>query len=186
MDQRSQREPLGPDGTILPPEWGVAYKRYLRFWVNLARTLKLPPEEAKDVVHSVIATILANERIQFVSVEHLRNYVAKSILNRAVQTKRRNDKTVRWEEPVELQFAVQPDADKIDRELFTAALREALMKLSERDFRMIKLRYFSGLRFAEISSMLKVPISTLKSREDHALKLIREWLSKRGIRGGER
>jgi len=161
--------------------WGLAYQKYLRFWINLAKTLKVSDDEAKDIVHGVIYTILSGSTKRFESYEHIRNYVAKSILNRAIQSKQRKERRTSWSEATELQFPVSPEAFAGDEELRMQAFREAIQQLSGRDFEIIKLRFYSGNTFQEISQMLNAPISTLKSREEAALKRIRKWLRKKGI-----
>ena len=161
--------------------WALAYQKYLRFWTNLAKTTNVTDDEAKDIVHGVISTILTGCTKQFQSYDHIRNYVAKSIINRAIQLRQRNERKTSWSEIIELQFPVDP-ADPSDEEaLRMQGYRQAIAHLSDRDFEIIKLRFYSGYTFQEISQMLNSPISTLKSREEAALRKIRRWLRKKGL-----
>ena len=61
------------------------------------------------------------------------------------------------------------------------ALLSVLQGLSEQDYQIVKLRFFSGFTFIEISEMLGAPVSTLKSREDAALRRIRRLFADRGL-----
>jgi RNA polymerase sigma factor (sigma-70 family) len=106
--------------------------------------------------------------------------VAKGVLNRAIQLKKKNDRTSPWREQVEIQFAVSMDLSKTENEGLGMAFRKCLLRLPRRDYEVLKHRFYSGLRFAEISSLLGVPISTLKSREDAAMRKMRSWLRKMG------
>ena len=160
--------------------WRTAYRRYFLFWINLAKSVRLTDEEAKDIVHSVIASLLNNGRADFESMEHLRNYVSKGVVNRAIQFKQRRDRHEEWTESLEGRFATIPEGGFDEEEGLFAAAREGVRGLSRRDFEIIKLRFYSGLTFMEISAMLRVPVSTLKSRETVALKKLRESLRKKG------
>ena len=160
--------------------WRNAYRSYFRFWVNLAKTVRLTDEEAKDVVHGVIASLLNNAHVDFESMDHVRNYVSKSVVNRAIQFKQRRDRQDQWTETLEIRFATNPEGGAEEEERLYEAAREGVRGLSRRDFEIIKLRFYSGLTFLEISGMLGIPISTLKSRETVALKKLRESLRKKG------
>jgi len=158
-----------------------AYQKYFSLWVNLAKSVHTTDEEAKDIVHTVIASILENPSTEFESVTHVRNYVAKGVLNRSIQARQRGGRTGAWTEIAELRHAVEAKEPGIDEERRMRAFREALLGLPKRDFEIIKMRFFTGLQFKEISKMLHRPVSTLKSREEAAIKRIREFVRKRGF-----
>jgi len=175
------RPEQSPDPPTLPPNWVDAYKKYVRFWINLARTVRVSDEEAKDIVHGVIASSLANAGKEFQSMEHIRNYVAKGVLNRALQVKHRAGRQAPLTEHLEAGFPVMPDESASDASSIRQALREGIERLPRNDFEIVKLRFYCGLTFSEISQMLNMPVSTLKSREEAALKRIRKWLRKKGM-----
>ncbi|MGB2958087.1 MAG: sigma-70 family RNA polymerase sigma factor [Bacteroidota bacterium] len=158
----------------------TAYRKYIHFWTNLARTAHISEDEAKDIVHTVLYCTIRNNSKEFESIEHVRNYVAKGVLNRAIQLKKKNDRNSPWREQVEIQFAVSIDLSGIEDEGLGLAFRKCLLRLPKRDYEVLKHRFYSGLRFAEISSLLGIPISTLKSREDAAIRKMRTWLRKMG------
>ena len=156
-----------------------AYCRYRTFWINLARSSLLSREDGEDIVHGIIGTLLARPEFVFESLEHVRNYVARAVLNRAIQARQRS---IRATELNEDSF---PDSDTIkqfemiERMEEQSALRSVIGNLSKQDFEIIKLRFYSGLTFIEISRMLSIPVSTLKSREDAAIRRIRERIRKK-------
>ncbi len=158
----------------------VAYRRYIRFWINLAKTVQISEDEAKDVVHTVLYCTFRNESREFQSLDHVRNYVAKGVLNRAIQWKKKRDRSSPWDDQAETRFAVSIDLSKTENADMGLAFRECLKRLPKRDYEVVKHRFYSGLRFAEISDLLGVPISTLKSREDAGIKKMRKWLRKMG------
>ncbi len=161
--------------------WIVAYKRYFAFWKNLARTVHLTQEEAEDIVHTIIAGLLTDGAREFESLEHLRNYVSRSVLNRSIQLKHRSKRFSLWEEALEVKLAMNPDLAPGDAELLQRSFRRGLLRLSDSDFQIIKLRFFTGLTFAEMSTFLGMPISTIKSRETAALRRLREWMRDDGF-----
>jgi RNA polymerase sigma factor (sigma-70 family) len=71
-----------------------------------------------------------------------------------------------------------------DERLLRAVLLEGLGGLPKKDFEIVKLRFYGGLTFQEISDLLHLPVSTLKSREDSAMKKLRRWFQKRGVING--
>ena len=173
--------PPNRSGVELSDLWVVAYNRYFAFWKNLARTVHLSQEEAEDIVHTVIAGLLTDGARDFESLEHLRNYVSRSVLNRSIQLKHRSKRFSIWEETLEVKLASNPDLAPGDAELLNRSFRRALLRLSDSDFQLIKLRFFTGLTFAEIGSFLGMPISTLKSRETAALRRLRAWMRNDGF-----
>jgi RNA polymerase sigma factor (sigma-70 family) len=158
-----------------------AYRKYFRIWCNLAKSVKLSDDEAKDIVHAVLASLLENPEREFESAVHVRNYVARGVLNRALSSRQRAVKSEVWTLPVELEHAVLTDEERSDEELRARVFKEALLSLSKNDFEIIKLRFFSGFEFGEMSQMLNRPISTLKSREEAAIKRIRAYVRKKGV-----
>lgn len=162
--------------------WVDAYGRYFRLWVNLARTSQASEDDAKDIVHGVIASILNEPKRQFVSIEHLRNYVARAVLNRVIQHRQLLNRRYSFSDLPEILTSVvaEPIPDVPRQE--TKALKDVFRKLRKKDYEIIKLRFYSGLTFAEISELVGRPISTLKSREDSALRKIRKALRKKGFR----
>ena len=160
--------------------WALAYQKYFRMWVNLARGAKISNDEAFDIVHTVIASAFSDSTKEFQSIVHIRNYVSRAVLNRAIQAKQKRDRLEEWTENVELELITE-DRCGLDDPLFAEAFKESVRRLPPVDFEIIKLRFYSGLSFQEISDLLHMSISTLKSREDAAIKRIGKWLRKKGF-----
>jgi RNA polymerase sigma factor (sigma-70 family) len=159
--------------------WSTAYVRYRQFWMNLAKGVGVPEETALDIVHGVLESLLVDSLKTFESIDHLRNYVARAVINRSIQNCQREGRSTRLHE----QFDLIDSSSLGSLETIETAhfLRQALLELSPESFEIIKLRFFGGYTFAEISQLLGIPISTLKSREEAALKRVRRWLRKKGV-----
>jgi RNA polymerase sigma factor (sigma-70 family) len=161
--------------------WAAAYKKYFRLWMNLALNVYFDPKEAEEVVHAVMHSAMTREGEGFASLEHIRNYVAKAVLNRAYQGRQRDERMVRWDEKTEGLFGIEPTTLEIEDNEQMQILRSVLVGLKPHDFEIVKLRYFGGFTFQEISQILGLALSTIKSREESALKKIRTELRKKGI-----
>jgi RNA polymerase sigma factor (sigma-70 family) len=161
--------------------WAVAYRRYIRLWMNLALTVYPDVQEAEDIVHSVIQSAMGRPGDPFASLEHIRNYVAKAVLNRAGQHRQRVSKVGRWDDHADLAASSGPSILHLEDQEQHGALRQVMGKLPARDYEIVKLRYYSGFTFQEISDFLGLALSTVKSREESALRKIRLGLRKNGI-----
>lgn len=161
--------------------WTVAYRKYFGLWTNLAKTSGLSDDESKDVVQSIITGILCEPKREFESLDHVRNYVAKSVFNRVKVVRARNSKKTAWYEDTEIRFAIIPDEYSGDEVKLRESLCAAVNSLSRKDFNILKMRFFSGFTLAQVGEFLGMPISTVKSREDAILKKIRKKLRHAGF-----
>ena len=161
--------------------WQSAYNRYSRFWLNLARSTHVSEDEAKDLLHAVLATILSDPQRKFESLEHIRNYVARAVINRAIEHKKISSRNTEWNETSEIETLVSQEVSGPELKELREILRAGVRHLPFVHFQIIKLRFFAGFTFQEISNMLGLPISTLKSREEAALKRIRKALRRNGF-----
>jgi len=160
--------------------WKCAYRRYYHFWLNLARAVQITEDEAKDVVHTVVLACIRPPAREFDSLEHLRNYVAKGVVNRAIHQKKRNDRHHSWDEGLEETLASEAALPSEATDAVRHLIRQGLSRLPRRDVEILKHRFYSGLKFAQISELTGMPISTLKSREDSAIRRLRKWFRKNG------
>jgi RNA polymerase sigma factor (sigma-70 family) len=156
-----------------------AYCRYKTFWINLARTSLLSAEDGEDLVHGILGSILGREDLSFESLDHVRNYVARAVLNRAIQIKQRGGRMSEFDEETVVDNTAFTQQAILEQQEESMALRAVIRDLSQQDYEIIKLRFFVGLTFVEISRMLSVPVSTLKSREDAAIRRIRRGMRHR-------
>jgi len=160
--------------------WKTAYRHYYHFWLNLARTVQITEDEAKDVVHTVVLACIRPPAREFASLEHLRNYVAKGVVNRAIHQRKRNDRHHSWSEAVEEMLAFEADLPDEATDAVRHLMRQGISRLPRRDVEILKHRFYCGLKFAQISALTGMPISTLKSREDSAIRRLRKWFRKNG------
>ena len=91
---------------------------------------------------------------------------------------------MQFTERTEIVVAEQGAETNYDECLVRKVLLEGLAGLPKKDFNILKHRFYSGLTFQEISELTHVPVSTLKSREESAMKKLRKWFRKRGVTDG--
>jgi RNA polymerase sigma-70 factor (ECF subfamily) len=175
-EPEAESHPLLPDS----PVWKTAYRKYRRFWLNLARGQQISEDQAKDILHTVLCSMMIDDRKQFTSEEHIRNYVARAILNRSVIARKESTRNLVWNETLEHLHPVLEDPDEEANSL-REGIRDGLRSLSGTAFKIVKLRFYAGLTFQEVSQMLNMPMSTVKSREQAAIKKIRATLRKKGF-----
>jgi RNA polymerase sigma-70 factor, ECF subfamily len=180
MRETSARDTESHPALLDAPAWRTAYAKYRRFWLNIAKSQNISEEEAQDILHTILCSILADKEKQFSSAEHIRNYVARAILNRSVIARKEAGRKLSWNESIERLYPVLEDGD-VEANSLRQAMREGLKGLSATAFQIIKLRFFAGLTFSEVSQMLDLPMSTVKSREEAAIKKIRASLRKKGF-----
>jgi RNA polymerase sigma-70 factor, ECF subfamily len=73
-----------------------------------------------------------------------------------------------------------PDSRQADQEV----LWQAVHSLSDRQRAVVILRYYWELSYAEVAQILEIPLGTVKSRLDLALKTLRQTLEKQEFRSG--
>ncbi len=161
--------------------WQQAYHRYHKFWVTLAQSGRFPESEAEEMLHSVLISIMDDPDRHFDSLEHIRNYVARAILNRIIEWRKNDARYTEWDDESERGSMGDEEMSVEEKKELRLALRTGIRRLPAPLYRILKLRFFSGFTFQEMSEYLNLPISTIKSREDAALKRIRRILEKHGF-----
>ena len=95
-----------------------------------------------------------------------------------MRRRKRQAKPIEDEVLAVLAGGVDPDEKRqidADSEQF-ASLREAMAKLSESDLKVIQMRHYGGLSFAQIAEVVGQPIGTILARHHRALKKLKELL----------
>ncbi len=178
-------EPARSDGPLDPHDWSGmwqhAYQRYYRFWIAQARSTQVSVAEAEDILHAVLACVMEDSGRMFESMDHIRNYVARAVINRAIERRKHDARMEEWDDDSEHFGVMDEEFRRQERDELRLALREGMKDLTPALSQVVKLRFFSGLTFKEMTTLLGISKSTLKSREDAALKRIRKSLRKNGF-----
>ena len=168
--------------------WAGVMMDYRALAVNVCCGLLADRDAAEDAVQAVIMGILGKIRsgeLIFSSREHARNYLLKSIRNRAQDVMKGRGKRSPDSEEILLQVqepGEDPLAAIISREEGEERVRRldemarglSSLKTGERE--VLMYRFVEGMKYREISELTGIPITTLKSREDSAIKRLRKTL----------
>jgi len=135
-------------------------------------------DEARDVVQETFVRLWRmRERVEMDTVEPL---VYKIALN-LVASRRRSKKIWRWVSLDALREAsstgTRPDESLAEGEEH-ARLHEAVQALPEELRQVVVLCEFSELSYDEIARVLSIPVGTVGSRRNRALRRLRESLSR--------
>jgi RNA polymerase sigma factor (sigma-70 family) len=170
--------------------WASMLMDYRALSVNVCRGIVDDTGLAEDVVQCVIIVIidkLRSGRLTFSSGDHLRNYLLKSIRNRSQDVLRDREKWLRESEGIHagteggdqdpLQLLISREEDERRQHRLDLVMM-GLQSLKRDEKNVIELRFLRGKKYREISEMTGIPITTLKSREDSALKKLRKKIVK--------
>ncbi len=135
-------------------------------------------QDAEDLCHDVFVTVF---RQDWRNVEHTRAWIMRITMNlclnllRKNQTKQKKQGDVQWQH--EQAAAAVKSVDTMVFEKASAAEWERLLnQLPDKLMAVITLRYIGEMSLAEIAETLKIPIGTVKSRINRALKIMRKEL----------
>lgn len=168
--------------------WAGVMMDYRALAVNICCGLLKDRDAAEDVVQAILVAIvekITRGDLSFASREHARNYLLKSIRNKAQDVMKSGE---RWspegeevlsqaEEPREDPLAAlisREEEEKRNRDL--AEMARCLASLGRGEREVLTYRFVNGMKYREISELTGIPITTLKSREDSALSKLRKKL----------
>jgi RNA polymerase sigma-70 factor, ECF subfamily len=132
-------------------------------------------EEAEDVVQEVMIRIY-QERESRTNVENPLSYVFRMVYNACIDRLRKSPVTG---SAVSLESAGSTKINHMNREQEIIAreeyerLNRILKEIPGEQAEVIRLRIFDELSFTEISELLKVPVTTIKSRFSYGITKLR-------------
>ena len=132
--------------------------------------------DAEDVLHDCYLRL--HERFtdgQECTKLNIRNYVFRSLSN--LCTDRLADRTRHLTVDLGQQDVVETDTD--NRESEYCRITSVLDRIPEEQAEVIRLRMYGNRSFAEISNILQVPLSTVKSRFLYGIEKIRKAMKPR-------
>lgn len=138
----------------------------------------------REVAEEIVQEVFLKLHSKWDEVESPRAWLFRSVRNRAFNHLRKSKREIlQSEEDVETSLKPHeetPDA-LIARMEAAAALRNLLDDLGENDRELVKLKYFEGLKYREISERTGLTISNVGYRLHHILKRLASGLQPLGI-----
>ncbi len=158
--------------------FAVILKRYERPIFNLVYGMVNHYEDARDLSQQIFAKA-ARKIGQFDPSHRLFSWLYRIAIN---ETLNFLERTQRFEGVEDRQFAGPEDPEKqYMRHEFEVHLRNALSRLAPQYRALILLKHFEGCSYREISSVLGIPESTVKSRLFTGRRYLWEDLHRKGL-----
>ena len=133
-------------------------------------------EDAEDVLQDVFTSVWKSRHTYDANKGKLSTWLHRITVNECFRRRHKDRPSMFRVDPEEIAFAGQaqqrPDIPDFE------ALTEAMNTLDPRHRAVLVLRYFNDLSYDEIASALQVPLGTVKSRINHALKRLRDKMEK--------
>lgn len=151
-----------------PPTLDKVIGENLDSLVRFARLRTENMQDAEDLVHDAVVRLL-NRDLSFIKPEMLKSYMFRIVYNLCIDYARRPMTYVSLSDIREA-YADEDAGVVEDVERISAMLRD----LPEREAEVIRMNVADGLSFVEISHILDVPASTLKSRYKSGMEKLRK------------
>jgi RNA polymerase sigma-70 factor (ECF subfamily) len=157
----------------------VLYDRHGRLAYSVALRILGDPAAAEDVVQEAFMSIWRRSATYRPERGSLRSWVCTIVRNRAIDGLRGRAGRARQDLPIEAAPA-RPELgdtwDAVAAELERQDVRRVLDRLPAEQRQAIELAYFGGYSQSEISSLLHVPLGTVKGRTRMAMAKLRSAL----------
>lgn len=175
--------------------WRVLVDQYSGRVYGVLRAQGADPERAEEITQSVFCTV-ASKLATYVEQGHFESWLFRIAMNRLRDDARRRRRHARSVGDLEALDAMTDraaggsgggsasggvgggaggGAPGLSAEE-SAALREAMSRLSPSDRQVVDLRHVGGLSFKQMSEMLGEPLGTLLARHHRALQKLRSYL----------
>ena len=152
----------------MKPSVQEIYETYSRSIYDASFSITGSSHDAEDILQETLISYLQYKK-DFSSTEHLKAWLLRVAINKSRDLKRRfwNRNRVSFEDYLNDVFQTESE----DKELLTA-----LMKFPEKQRIVLHLHYYEGYSVSEISSLLKIPEGTVKSRMTNGRNALKELL----------
>ena len=157
------------------------YDRYGRLAYSLAYRVLNDEGAAEDVVQEAFLSVWRRATTYRAERGSLRTWVCSIVQHRALDRLRGRAGRARQDLPLEHaapETGFSDTWDHVAERLQRDQLLEALGTLSDDQRQAIELAYYGGYSQSEISSLLRIPLGTIKGRTRSALRHLRESLER--------
>lgn len=145
---------------------------YLKYKLNMfytARRIVKDPHIAEDMVQESCIAIINNlEKIKAVEVCRRRSYIVSMVKNISINYVVKRDRQSKYSFIADDEIlSQQPDLDSdIEEQLIhnceIATIKSALLKLSEKDRTILRMKYFDDLRDGDIANYLNIKANSVR------------------------
>jgi RNA polymerase sigma-70 factor (ECF subfamily) len=155
---------------------------YYKLFFKIAFSYVRDEFEGEDIVQDALATLL-NTHKDFESLEHVKNWVIKVIINKSINYLREKSKITLSDELVD---NIQDNSNNnLSNNLNNYEIRECVYKLKVKNRNIIILYYFNGLDIKAISKILNISTSNVTTRLNRARLELKKMIEERRKNDGE-
>lgn len=157
-------------------------QQHSRYLYRFAYRLTGNPEDAEDLTQETLWQAHRKSH-KYVYEKSLKAWLRTMMTNRFRDQKRKKSiKVVALEDALVatdsfLNVPVRSVEEQVEQRLMLEKVKEEIAKLPEIYRRVIILRHFNGLTYAEISEALDIPEGTVKTQLFRARKMLKDRLS---------
>jgi RNA polymerase sigma-70 factor (ECF subfamily) len=158
----------------------IAFRTYAASLHTFARSYLGSSEDAADLVQDVFVRLWRGGAGRECR-DTVRAYLYAAVRNGAISRLRKGRRRALLDETLEHEFAQRtvvewPALDEVDAfDGRVAEVYRAIGRLSEKHRVVFLLRWQHGCSYAEIASILGIPLKTVEGRIGKALRLLRRW-----------
>jgi len=152
------------------------FREYERAVFKNAYLITGSREDAEDVLQDVFTSVWKSRHTFDANKGKVSTWLHRITVNECLRKRRKDRPAMLRVDPEDIERSghEQGNAGAGDFE----ALKEAMNTLDARQRAVLVLRYFNDLSYEEIAQSLGVPLGTVKSRINHALKNLRGRLGR--------
>ncbi|QEC49215.1 RNA polymerase sigma factor [Baekduia soli] len=161
--------------------FAVLYDRLAPRALRLARAICVDPDRACDATQDGFVSIWRGRAQYQAHTADVPAWVLSIVRHRALDSLRRNARHDRHRDQLDDAIDVVPSPDDVERTVVADAdaqhLRTLLVDLPVAQREVIALAYFGQLSHTEISTLLTLPLGTVKGRMRLGMRRLREHLT---------
>lgn len=149
---------------------GLLMEQYMGLLWSACRLYLTNPEDIRECVQETFADFYGNRERFRTEKGTIKAYLYVIAKRKAIRMAAQNGK----QSAVPLKMLEEAAADSgEDAILNRVALEQALAQLKDQDSRMIRMQYYDGMTCREIAEAMKLPVETVKKRQQRSLKKLR-------------
>ena len=152
------------------------YEQYKNLVFKNAYLITGSREEAQDILQEVFVSVWKSRQTFNPDKGKLTTWLHRITVNKCLERKRKKKLTFVSLEKVDLPQTQSSDEVLVSRQEYERLI-EAMNTLETKHRVVLVLRYFNDLSYEEIAQTVGVPLGTVKSRINQALKLLRGQLN---------
>jgi RNA polymerase sigma-70 factor (ECF subfamily) len=166
----------------------VLFQQYEKLVFKSAYLITGSSEDAEDILQEVFVSVWKSRHTFNPEKAKLTTWLHKITVNKCLERRRKKKPALISLENLDLADKQDGQDEVLVKKQENEKLIKAMNSLDAKHRAALVLRYFDDLSYEEISQTLGVPLGTVKSRINQALKLLRgqyslqqrEWLGRGG------